>query len=213
VTVGTVGATTWRLKGLDVFARCSRLVPDARFVVVGPIESETVAADLRALGGDNLELVGRVSAAEMAGWLGPRDGVRAALGARELRPRARGGDGRGLRPRGDGGGVHAASGRRHGLLVEYGDAERGRAGHPVRVRPRDRVPTPASGSAGSIRSSGAPRRSSTASAVWWDGSRHDPVPLVRLLAGDRAGRADPPLGVRAPVLLGEPVGSRCASRR
>jgi glycosyltransferase involved in cell wall biosynthesis len=82
VTVGTVGASTWRLKGLDVFARCSRLVPDSRFVVIGPIESDAVAAELRALGGDNLQLAGRVSAAEMAGWLG-RATVYAQLSARE----------------------------------------------------------------------------------------------------------------------------------
>ena len=82
VTVGTVGASTWRLKGLDVFARCSRLVPDARFVVIGPVEDEAVVAELRALGGDNLEFAGRVSAVEMAGWLG-RATVYAQLSARE----------------------------------------------------------------------------------------------------------------------------------
>jgi glycosyltransferase involved in cell wall biosynthesis len=82
VTVGTVSSTTWRLKGLDVFARCSRLVSDARFVIVGPTPDEDVVRELRAMGGPNLELVGRVSADEMADWLG-RASVYAQLSARE----------------------------------------------------------------------------------------------------------------------------------
>jgi glycosyltransferase involved in cell wall biosynthesis len=83
VTVGTVGPSTWRLKGLDVFARCSRLVPDARFVVIGPAADEAVARELRAAGGENLALAGRrVSPAEMADWF-RRAAVYAQLSARE----------------------------------------------------------------------------------------------------------------------------------
>ena len=59
VTVGTASEATWRLKGLDVFARCSRLVPDARFVIVGPCPDSAIGRRLRELGGTNLELTER----------------------------------------------------------------------------------------------------------------------------------------------------------
>src|SRR5438552_12502069 len=56
VTVGRVGRTTWRLKGLDVFARCSRLLPSVQFVVVGECTDQNVVRDLHLTGGPNLSL-------------------------------------------------------------------------------------------------------------------------------------------------------------
>jgi glycosyltransferase involved in cell wall biosynthesis len=82
VTVGTVGRSTWRLKGLDVFAACSRLLPDVRFAVIGPCPDADVAQALREAGGPNLTLVGALAAEGVARWF--RDAtVYAQLSARE----------------------------------------------------------------------------------------------------------------------------------
>jgi glycosyltransferase involved in cell wall biosynthesis len=145
VTVGTVGSTTWRLKGLDVFARCSRLVSDARFVVIGPTSDDAVVGELRALGGDNLEFVGGVSATEMAQWLG-RATVYAQLSARES-------FGLALAEAMAAGCVPVVTDRGFmphlvgdtGLLVDYGDVEaaaqaiRSAFGHEGGTRARERV--------------------------------------------------------------------------
>ena len=58
----TVGSVTWenlKRKGLETFAQTSKLVPDARFVLVGRQEPEVVSY-LRSLGGSNLEPLGDV---------------------------------------------------------------------------------------------------------------------------------------------------------
>lgn len=83
VTVGTVGRTTWRLKGLDVFARCARLLPDVEFVVIGPCTDRQALEDVRSCGAANLTLTERfVPPGELAGWF-CRATVYAQLSVRE----------------------------------------------------------------------------------------------------------------------------------
>lgn len=83
VTVGTVAEPTWRVKGLDVFAACSRLVPDAEFAILGPCEDAAVKAELCRLGGPNLTIVGRrLAPAQIRHWY-QRAAVYAQLSARE----------------------------------------------------------------------------------------------------------------------------------
>lgn len=82
ITVATVSATTWRRKGLDVFARCARLLPGLRFAIVGRVDDQGVAAELRALGGDRLVLAGRVGREELRRWY-RRAAVYAQLSAHE----------------------------------------------------------------------------------------------------------------------------------
>ena len=69
VTVGSVIPIQWKRKGLDVFAECSKLLPDVRFVIVGRSPDADVAAELRGRGGENLELTGtHVSRQELLEW-------------------------------------------------------------------------------------------------------------------------------------------------
>jgi glycosyltransferase involved in cell wall biosynthesis len=83
VTVATLAEPTWRVKGLDLFAACSRLLPDVRFAVLGPCLDPGVAARLRSLGGDNLRIDGRrLAPAELRAWY-RRAAVYAQLSARE----------------------------------------------------------------------------------------------------------------------------------
>ncbi len=83
VTVATVAATTARVKGLDVFARCSRQLPDVQFAILGPCTEPRVAADLRAQGGANLTIVGEHLPPErLLRWY-QRAAVYAQLSARE----------------------------------------------------------------------------------------------------------------------------------
>jgi glycosyltransferase involved in cell wall biosynthesis len=83
VTVGTASEATWRLKGLDVFARCSRLVPDARFVIVGPCPDSAIGRRLRELGGPNLELTERRLSLDEVARVFQRARVAVQLSARE----------------------------------------------------------------------------------------------------------------------------------
>ena len=83
VTVGTVAETTWRVKGLDVFAQCSRLLPAVQFAILGMCADGKIAAELQALGGPNLAVVGRrLSREELLPWY-QRASVYAQLSARE----------------------------------------------------------------------------------------------------------------------------------
>ncbi len=83
VTVATVSDATWKLKGLDLFADCARLLPDARFAILGPCPQPAVAAALRARAGGNLEIPGRrLSPEELAAWY-RRAAVYAQLSRRE----------------------------------------------------------------------------------------------------------------------------------
>lgn len=59
VTVGTVNPLFNVQKGLLTFARVSRLMPEVPYRIVGKIGDEGAAAQLRAAGGPNLELLGR----------------------------------------------------------------------------------------------------------------------------------------------------------
>ncbi len=59
ITVGTVNPLFNVQKGLLTFARVSRLLPEVPFRIVGKIGDEGAAAELRAAGGPNLELLGR----------------------------------------------------------------------------------------------------------------------------------------------------------
>lgn len=68
ITVGTVGHRI-RNKGLDIFAACSKLVPEVDFVIIGRVEDIEVGQYLKSLGGDNLHLTdGRVSLGELVSW-------------------------------------------------------------------------------------------------------------------------------------------------
>lgn len=83
VTVGTISRAVWQRKGLDVFARASRHLPDVRFVIIGRVEDEAVAASLRQAGGENLHLIARrVAESELVGWY-QRAAVYAQLSAHE----------------------------------------------------------------------------------------------------------------------------------
>jgi glycosyltransferase involved in cell wall biosynthesis len=83
VSVATLGTATWRLKGLDVLAQCSRLLPDVEFIILGPVSDPEVVDKLKEMGGANLTIVGRrLSRAELAGYF-QRAAVYAQLSARE----------------------------------------------------------------------------------------------------------------------------------
>jgi glycosyltransferase involved in cell wall biosynthesis len=83
VTVGTIGENTWRLKGLDVFARCSRSLPGVEFVVVGPCSDDVAARELASAGGPNLTLMKRFVPPEELADLFRRATVYAQLSVRE----------------------------------------------------------------------------------------------------------------------------------
>jgi glycosyltransferase involved in cell wall biosynthesis len=83
VTVATISGATWKVKGLDVFADCARLVPDARFAILGPCEDEPLAEQLLRSAGGNLEIPGRrLAAGELRDWY-RRAAVYAQLSRRE----------------------------------------------------------------------------------------------------------------------------------
>jgi glycosyltransferase involved in cell wall biosynthesis len=84
VTVATVAAATWKVKGLDVFADCARrLTGAARFAVLGPCEDEGLAEQLLRAAGGNLEIPGRrLAASELRDWH-RRAAVYAQLSRRE----------------------------------------------------------------------------------------------------------------------------------
>jgi glycosyltransferase involved in cell wall biosynthesis len=83
VTVGTISEATWQVKGLDVFATCARLLPEARFAILGPCEDAALAEELRRRAGGNLEIPGRrLGAAELRDWY-RRATVYAQLSRRE----------------------------------------------------------------------------------------------------------------------------------
>jgi glycosyltransferase involved in cell wall biosynthesis len=83
VTVGTISEATWQVKGLDVFATCARLLPEARFAILGPCEEAALAEELRRRAGGNLEIPGRrLGAAELRDWY-RRATVYAQLSRRE----------------------------------------------------------------------------------------------------------------------------------
>ena len=68
VTVGTISHRI-KNKGLDVFAKCSKLMPEVDFVIIGQIEDAEVGCYLKSLGGDNLYLTNeRVPLAELVSW-------------------------------------------------------------------------------------------------------------------------------------------------
>jgi glycosyltransferase involved in cell wall biosynthesis len=83
VTVATVSEGTWQVKGLDVFATCARLLPAARFAILGPCLDEALAGELRRRAGGNLEIPGaRLAPAELRDWY-RRATVYAQLSRRE----------------------------------------------------------------------------------------------------------------------------------
>jgi glycosyltransferase involved in cell wall biosynthesis len=83
VTVATIAAATSQVKGLDVFADCARLVPDARFAILGPCEDAALAERLLRKAGGNLEIPGRrLLAGELRDWY-RRAAVYAQLSRRE----------------------------------------------------------------------------------------------------------------------------------
>ena len=67
VMVANTLSSTRRLKGLDTFAQASALVPDARFVLVGPNDEETAEA-LKVMA-PSLEITGQVTHDEVVAWM------------------------------------------------------------------------------------------------------------------------------------------------
>jgi glycosyltransferase involved in cell wall biosynthesis len=67
LTVSNVAWLSFERKGLRPFVQAARLAPEVRFVLVGQW-GDTSADLLRELGGDNVELTGRVSDEELAAW-------------------------------------------------------------------------------------------------------------------------------------------------
>lgn len=68
VTVSRIGED-WVRKGLRVFAATARRMPDVPFVVVGPVQSQAAADELRATGAPNLQLRGAMSHEDVARYL------------------------------------------------------------------------------------------------------------------------------------------------
>ncbi len=58
VTVGRMTPFQWRVKGLDVFARASKLLPGVRFEILGPGTEPELRDRLLDMGGPNLEVQG-----------------------------------------------------------------------------------------------------------------------------------------------------------
>ena len=58
ITVGAVKSDYLARKGMDTFAKVSRLMPDVPFVVAGRIRDDGSEQKLRQLGGDNLQFTG-----------------------------------------------------------------------------------------------------------------------------------------------------------
>ncbi len=67
VMVANALSSTRRLRGWNTFAQASALVPDARFVLVGPNDEETAKA-LEALA-PSLEITGQVTHDEVVAWM------------------------------------------------------------------------------------------------------------------------------------------------
>jgi glycosyltransferase involved in cell wall biosynthesis len=83
VTVATIAEATWKVKGLDLFAACARMVLDTRFAILGPCQDAALAERLLQLAGGNLEIPGtRLGPAELCGWY-RRAAVYAQLSRRE----------------------------------------------------------------------------------------------------------------------------------
>ena len=83
VTVATIAEATWKVKGLDLFAACARMVLDTRFAILGPCQDAALAERLLQLAGGNLEIPGtRLGPSELCGWY-RRAAVYAQLSRRE----------------------------------------------------------------------------------------------------------------------------------
>ena len=83
LTVGWATADSWQVKGLDVFAACSTLLPDVPFVIIGRAAEAPICARIRAAGGPNLTLIDRdLDTQELIAWY-HRASVYAQLSARE----------------------------------------------------------------------------------------------------------------------------------
>ena len=66
VTVGRITRYQWRVKGLDVFARASKHLPECRFLILGPCAESWIRESLLEMGGENLEVPGeQMSSAEL----------------------------------------------------------------------------------------------------------------------------------------------------
>jgi glycosyltransferase involved in cell wall biosynthesis len=69
ITTGTVGRVTSKIKGLETFAGCSKLMPQVQFAVVGPVADLDVLEHLKSLGGSNLSFTSAYAArGEMLDW-------------------------------------------------------------------------------------------------------------------------------------------------
>ena len=54
ITIATVRRVTSKIKGLETFAGCSKLMPQVQFTVVGPVVDLDALEHLKSLGGSNL---------------------------------------------------------------------------------------------------------------------------------------------------------------
>jgi glycosyltransferase involved in cell wall biosynthesis len=71
VTIGAITDEYIERKGLDTFARTSRLLPEIRFVLIGAHASNRAVERLRQIGGANLSMVGYLKEDEVEAYLRP----------------------------------------------------------------------------------------------------------------------------------------------
>lgn len=67
ITVGGVSQSNLKRKGLETFVKSARLVPEARFVVIGKEQDDSIDK-LRALASSNVSFAGYVSDDELLSW-------------------------------------------------------------------------------------------------------------------------------------------------
>jgi glycosyltransferase involved in cell wall biosynthesis len=67
ITVGGVSRSNLKRKGLETFVKSARLVPEARFVVIGKEQDDSINI-LRSIASPNLSFAGFVSDQELLQW-------------------------------------------------------------------------------------------------------------------------------------------------
>lgn len=65
LSVGVMGESSIRRKGIVTMLRAAALMPDVRFVLVGKVEDRETQSTLERLSGPNVELTGRVDSARL----------------------------------------------------------------------------------------------------------------------------------------------------
>ena len=68
LTVGRVGWSTIKKKGLETFVRCARYLPDVPFILVGKHEDSDCVKHLKRIASSNVRILGYVSWEELLGY-------------------------------------------------------------------------------------------------------------------------------------------------